>query len=98
MIKLIYYILEILIEVFNKNYFIFLELYINNLTVKSQITLSNLNHCLHYKENAIFPGASTFFILIQNTPEIHLVSDFICLMSKYIQKLHRIQNIVPINI
>ena len=34
--------------------------------------------------------------LIQNTSELHLISDFVCLMSKYSQKLHRIQNNVPI--
>ena len=34
--------------------------------------------------------------LIQYTSELHLISDFVCLMSKYSQKLHRFHNNVHI--
>ena len=95
---ILYYIFERLLEFFDKDYFTFLELYTRDLKVKSQTTLSNLNHYLHYKENAIIPSTLTLLILIQNTSELHLISDFVCLMSKYSQKLHRFHKNVSINI
>ena len=91
-----YYIFEILLKFFDKDYFTFLKLYTKDLKVKSQTTLSNLNHYLHYKENAIIPSTLTLLILFQKALEINLISDFVCLMSKYSQKLHRFHNNVHI--
>ena len=52
------------------------QLFLYNYNLKdSQITLSNLKHCLPYKENVTLPSTSTFLILIQNTTEPNLISD-----------------------
>ena len=93
---ILYYNFRMLIDIFDRDYFTFFKLYTNDLKVRSQTTLSNMNHYLNYKENAIIPSTLTLLILFQKASEIHLISDFVCLMSKYSQKLHRFHNNVHI--
>ena len=57
-----YYIFERLFKFFDKDYFTFLKLYTKDLKVRSQTTLSKLNHYLNYKENAIIPSTLTLLI------------------------------------
>ena len=73
------------------------QLFYTIITLKTLRLLRNLKQCLPYKEIFTLTRISKFSI-IQNTSELHLISDFIWLMSKFIQKFHRLQNIVPINI
>ena len=91
-----YYSFERIIRFFDKDYFTFLKLYTKDLKVRSQTTLSKLNHYLNYKENAIIPSTLTLLILFQKASEIHLISNFVCLMSNYGKKLHRFRDNIHI--
>ena len=66
----------------------------------SQITLSNLKHCLPYEQSFTLHSTPKCFILFQNTQELPLILNLTYLtwkiITKFVLKLHTIHYIVPI--